>query len=128
MEKQIAKLMKSLDITREEAIELIQEDKEVDRMTSAKQWESDLTTEQKKNSKQARQSGKTTIGQKIHREPKVDNDKREIVGMIINALQQDNQTGEIDIENPQRILNFEFKGRTFRIVLSEPRKTKAGKE
>ena len=120
MEKQIAKLMKSLDISREEAIALIEEDKEVDRMTSAKQWESDLTAEQKKNSKQARASGKTTIGQKVVREPKVDNEKRELITLLAETLQ--GKADSIEVENPQKIITFTYKNRKFKIDLSAPRK------
>ena len=47
MKEKIAKLMKTLDLTEEEAIALIQDDLEVDRMTSTKQINSDLTEEQK---------------------------------------------------------------------------------
>ena len=46
-EQKILEMMKILDISRDEAIELINEDKEIDRMT-VKQAESDLTEEQKK--------------------------------------------------------------------------------
>ena len=112
--------MKSLNISREEAIELIKEDKEVDRMTSAKQWESDLTAEQKKNSKQARASGKTTIGQKVVREPKVDNEKRELITLLAETLQ--GKANNIEVENPQKIITFTYKNSKFKIDLSAPRK------
>ena len=46
-EKQIAKMMTTLKISREEAIELIREDEEIDRM-SMSEVTSDLTTEQQK--------------------------------------------------------------------------------
>lgn len=113
--------MKSLGITRDEAIELINEDKKVDKMTSSKQWESDLTPEQKKVSKQARQSGKTTVGQKIHREPKVDNDKRELINLLAETL-QGNKADNVEIENPQKIITFTYNNRKFKIDLSAPRK------
>lgn len=46
-EKTIANLMKTLDLTRDEAIELMLEDTKIDKMKSSKEIESDLTKEQK---------------------------------------------------------------------------------
>ena len=43
-EKQIEKLMKSLGVSREEAIEIIKEDEEIDGMT-VKEAQADLSTE-----------------------------------------------------------------------------------
>ena len=51
----IAKHMKTLGISREEALQLIADDEAVDRMTSTKQIDSDLTEEQRKSAKGARQ-------------------------------------------------------------------------
>lgn len=51
-EKQIQQFMKSLDLSREEAIDLLLEDLEVDKMKSSKEIESDLTEEQKEGIKQ----------------------------------------------------------------------------
>ena len=72
MTEKIAKLMKTLDLTEEEAIALIQDDLEVDRMTSTKQINSDLTEEQKKASKQARGCGRKIAEKPVKREKKVD--------------------------------------------------------
>jgi hypothetical protein len=47
-EEKIKLMMNKLGLTREEAIELIEDDEKVDKMTSAKQWDSDLSDEQKK--------------------------------------------------------------------------------
>lgn len=51
-EKKIQQLMKSLDLTRDEAIELMEEDKKVDKMTKSSEIENDLTEEQKEGIKQ----------------------------------------------------------------------------
>lgn len=55
-EKHIAKLMKSLDLTREQAIQLINDDKAVDRMTKMSEIKADMTEEQKKASKKYTQA------------------------------------------------------------------------
>lgn len=122
MEKQIQKMMKNLDLTREEAIKLLQEDKEINRMTSAKQWESDLTESQKQVSKQARGLGtKTTTGKKINRQVKVDTEKRELIELLAATLKTA-KAEEIEIENPQKVITFNYKNRKFKIDLSAPRK------
>ena len=79
MKEKIAKLMKTLDLTEEEAIALIQDDLEVDRMTSTKQINSDLTEEQKKASKQARGCGRKVAEKPVKREKKVDEIKKKIL-------------------------------------------------
>ena len=55
-EKHIAKLMKTLDIPREEAIQLINDDKSVDRMTKMSEIKGDMTAEQIKASKKYTQA------------------------------------------------------------------------
>lgn len=55
-EKHIAKLMKTLDIPREEAIQLINDDKAVDRMTKMSEIKGDMTAEQIKASKKYTQA------------------------------------------------------------------------
>lgn len=55
-EKQITKFMKSLDISREDAIQLINDDKVVDRMTKMSEIKGDLTAEQIKASKKYTQA------------------------------------------------------------------------
>lgn len=55
-EKHIAKLMKTLDIPREEAIQLINDDKAVDRMMKMSEIKGDMTAEQIKASKKYTQA------------------------------------------------------------------------
>lgn len=118
-EEMIVKMMKNLDLTRDEAIELINEDKEIDRMTSMKSINSDLTDEQKKASKQARGVARKPSTKKSVREKKVDNDKLAIMEKISNAL--DNAT-DVNIINAEREMEFFVNGKKYKIVLSCPRK------
>lgn len=123
-EKRIAELMQALDLTREEAIELIQEDEKVDKMT-VKETESDLTAEQKQAIKKAKGGAKAVdaFGKKRVVERKADEDKRWLIDIIAENL-QDRTDGEIGLEitNPERQIDFKMNGRRFRIVLSAPRK------
>lgn len=74
-EKRIKQMMKSLKITREEAIEILRDDEAIDK--GEKLFE--LTPEQKKAEKEARKTGfrKNTIP--VKRERKVDETKKRII-------------------------------------------------
>ena len=121
-EKRIAELMQSLDLTRDEAIELIQEDEQVDKMT-VKQAESDLTAEQKQAIKKAKGGAKAVdaYGKTRKVERKADEDKRYLIKVIENAL-NDKEITDFETSNIERQIDFKFNNRRFRIVLSAPRK------
>lgn len=119
MEDKILLMMKNLDITREEAIALIEEDKRIDRMTSIKEIDNDLTDEQKEVVKKARRGSsgskhKTTT----KREKKKDDLKASIIADIISVLNAD----DVNIINAEREIEFIKNDRKFKIVLSVPRK------
>ena len=119
MEDKILLMMKNLDITREEAIALIKEDKRIDRMTSMKEIDNDLTDEQKEVVKKARRGSsgskhKTTT----KREKKKDDLKASIIADIISVLNAD----DVNIINAEREIEFIKNDRKFKIVLSVPRK------
>lgn len=118
----IEKLMKNLDLTEEEALELIASDDEVDHMkTSA--LDDDLTDAQRKASKKARSSGKTTVGKtKVVREKKIDDDKVFLVKSFQSLLENLDNTENVNVENDQKIITFTYNGRKFKIDLSAPRK------
>ena len=124
-EKRIAELMQTLDLTREEAIELIQEDEKVDKMT-VKETESDLTAEQKQAIKKAKGGAKAVdaFGKKRVVERKADEDKRTLISLLYNTLHSadDPSCENIEVTNPERQIDFNMNGRRFRIVLSAPRK------
>lgn len=113
-ETHIDKLMKTLDITREEALQLIEDDKAIDR--GAKMF--DLDPELEKASKRARQAPRTTTPTPTKRTKKEDTDKGYLISEIVKALAE---CDKVEITNPERQIDFEFSGRKFRIVLSAPR-------
>ena len=122
-EKQIEHLMKSLDCTREEAISIIEEDEAIDRMKD-KDVQNDLTEEQKKASKQARQADRKKTSYKFDtskRERKVDPIKKELIAGLASFLTEQGAT-DIDITNDQRQIDFLVDATRYRIVLSAPRK------
>lgn len=124
-EKRITELMQTLDLTREEAIELVQEDEKVDKMT-VKETESDLTAEQKQAIKKAKGGAKAVdaFGKKRVVERKVDEDKRTLINLLYSTLHRGDDLAceNIEITNPERQIDFNMNGRRFRIVLSAPRK------
>ena len=118
----IEKLMKKLDLTEEEALELIASDDEVDHMKTS-EVNADLTDAQRQASKKARSSGKTTVGKtKVVREKKVDNDKVFLIKSFQSLLENLDNTENVNVENDQKIITFIYNGRKFKIDLSAPRK------
>lgn len=123
-EKVIQNHMKSLGITRDEAIDLIKADAEVDKMTSMKEIQSDLTEEQKKASKQARSTGtkKTTVykfdtSKKVR---KANDGKRFLIETIKTALENAGCDG-LEVTNIEREIIFHSDGVKYKVVLSAPR-------
>ena len=129
-EKHIAKLMNTLDLTREQALELIADDKAVDRMTKMSEIKGDMTAEQIKASKKYAQADrkkkeeikKPTVynfdtTEKVR---KTDTQKVSILDKVAELLQAENCTEIVRTKEGQ--LDFLQGGRKMRIVLSAPRK------
>lgn len=122
-EKLIASHMKTLGISREEAIQLIADDEAVDRMTSAKEIDSDLTDEQRKAKKKASQADRKKTVYKFDtskRERKANDGKRFLIETVKNAL-ADCGCDNIDVTNIEREIIFFSNGTKYKIVLSAPR-------
>ena len=117
MNKRLFQLMQTLDISEQEALELIEDDEKIDK--GEKLFE--LTDEQKANSKKARQTGTRTQTTRTKRERKEDTDKRFLISILYKALADNTNDAVVDITNPERQIDFEHNGRKFRVVLSAPR-------
>jgi hypothetical protein len=114
-EKKIQALMKSLDVSRDEAIQIIKDDEDID--DGKKLFE--LTPEQEKNSKKARQVSRGASKTPVKRERKADNDKRELINTLNNAILSVGT--DIQVTNIEREIIFKYNNRKFKIVLSAPR-------
>lgn len=125
MEEQILKLMKSLDLTREEAIELINEDKEVDRKKMS-DVDDDLSTDQKKSKKKYTnvKRGVNAYGKKTERVLKPDENKRMIISTIASALEECDIVSNVNIINPQKYIHFSIGSENFEIDLKRKRNKK----
>lgn len=120
-EKKIEQLMRSLELSREEAIALMKADEEVDRMTKTSEIDSDLNDEQKKAMKKAKQGDrKPTVYKFDSKRKKADNPtKQRLIAEMVEALESIGATAEI--LNAEREFKFTFDGTTYKIVMSVPR-------
>lgn len=115
MEEKIQKLMKSLDISREEAIELMEEDKRIDR--GEKLYE--LDPELEKGAKKARQADRKANTTKREKKPKPE--KEEICSAMMDGLRELG-VEEFEVINPEREFIFHKDGTKYKVTLACPRK------
>ena len=115
-EKLIAKHMKNLGISREDAIKLIEDDKEIDR--GAKMFE--LEPELAKGAKKARQVGRTVSSTPTKREKKPKPEKAEICSAMMDGLKELG-VEEFTINNPEREFVFTHNGTKYKVTLACPR-------
>lgn len=112
MEEKIALYMKNLGISREEAIQLINDDVE--------DVSVDLTPEQAKVVSDVTR----TTGDKTERKPrqrKPDDDKRFLIRILETAIGYNPQVSNFELLNPEREIQFEFRGALYKLTLSKPR-------
>jgi len=114
-EKQIQNLMHTLQISRQEAIEIIADDEKID--NGEKLFE--LTAEQEKNARKARQVARGVSDKPIKRERKPDNTKRELIEILKTAVSAVDDN--LEVTNIEREIIFHYQNRKFKIVLSAPR-------
>lgn len=119
MEK-VQEIMELLQCTEEQAKQVIESDKQVDKM-SVRECESDLTQEQKASAKKARQGDrKPTVYKFDTRAKKADLDKGKLIEVLASAINLVTDQEPI-VTNAERQIDFVFNGRKFRVVLSAPR-------
>jgi hypothetical protein len=117
MENKIKSLMENLGCDYETAKQVVLDDERIDK--GEKLFEQ--TAEQKANSKKYRQGDrKPTVYKLETRERKADADKRQLIALLCATVGEvaDN---EPTVTNIERQIDFEFRGRKFRVVLSAPR-------
>ena len=117
MDEKVKKLMKILNITEAEALEVIATDKEIDR--GAKLFE--LPDELKAGAKKARQADRKTNYNFAKRERKTDNEKAFLISSMVELLENVADGGAVDVANAEREFTFFYKSRKYKVVLSCPR-------
>ena len=127
----VASLMAKLGIYEEEARQVLEDDKRIDR--GEKLFE--LSAEQEKASKQARQADRKPTVYKLDntngkRSKKANADKQAIVNRLKatlnNWFESDSQCTynactNIEVVNPEREFTFTYNGTKYKVVLSAPR-------
>ena len=114
-EKKVFESMIALGCSEEEALEVVESDRRIDKGEKI----FDLDPELEKGAKKARQAPRKANSTPTKRERKEDTDKRELIDLLKNALEGTAES--LDITNPERQIDFIFSNRKFRIVLSAPR-------
>ena len=119
MNAEIQKAMKVLGLSEQEAREMLEADRKIDK--GEKLFE--LSAEQEKNAKKARSIGtkKPTVYNfdTAKKKRKECPDKQHLVNLLAEALGVECQ--KVEITNKERELTFEFNGTGYRLTLAVPR-------
>ena len=114
--ERVDEIAKLLDITHDEALEMLADDERIDK--GEKLFE--LDPELEKGAKKARQVARNVSKTPTKRERKTDADKGTLIQTLADSL--DNlDIEDIEIINPEREFVFKLNGRKFKVVLSAPR-------
>ena len=111
-EADIQKMMKNLDLSREEAIQLLQDDED--------DVSVELTAEQKKVAKTMAQGDRKKETTPRKRERKIDGSKRSLITALADTL-ADVCGAPVDVVNPEREISFVYRDELFKLTLSKPR-------
>lgn len=111
----VEELAKRLNISIEEARQVQEDDKRIDR--GEKLFE--LSPELEAGAKKARQTGTRKVTE-VKRERKPDDDKRELIQFLETQLNA--KVESISITNQEREMEFSYNGRKYRLTLACPRK------
>ena len=118
----IERNMKLLDISREEAMQMLEDDKRIDKGEKL----FTLTPEQEKASKKARQADrkkKTTVYKfDISKRKKPENKGKQAIITALTESVEKMGAENLDVTNNEREFFFELNGTKYKIVLSMPRK------
>lgn len=115
------KLANSLKISIEEAKQVLEMDKRIDR--GEKLFE--LPPELEAGAKKARRADRKKV-ENVKRERKPDEDKRDLIQYLESKLEDahhyDMDLDDITITNPEREMEFTYNGIKYRLTLMRPRK------
>ena len=120
-EEKVAKNMRLLGLSREEAEQVVRDDEIIDKGGKC-DWEVELTPEQKKAQRAARKADRTISEKKQTRTRAENPDKRALIELINNAICADANASDIVITNVERELTFNYNGTAYKLTLSAPRK------
>lgn len=119
-EKQIEKLMSSLKCSRDEAIEIIKEDAEIDGM-SMKEVSADLTQEQKEAIKKVSKTG-TKKRTPVNRVRKVDVTKKQLISGFRSYLESEGAIVETPKTEAEMHFTYNDESYTVKLIKHRPPK------
>ena len=114
--EQVQEIMKLLGCDEETAKQVLADDERIDK--GEKLFEQ--TAEQNANSKKYRQGDRKKPIVLTPRERKADAEKRQLIALLNATIEEIADTSP-KVTNIERQIDFEFKGRKFRVVLYGPR-------
>lgn len=115
-EAEIQKMMKSLDLTRDEAIQLLQDDED--------DVSVELTAEQKQVVKKMTQGDRKKETTPRKRERKPDEAKRHLMSILAVAIGYNPDVTDFELTNIEREATFRYNGELYRLTLMKPREKK----
>ena len=124
-EKRKAEAIRQMNILKcsyEEAYQVVLDDEAVDR-GEALPW--DLTPEQLKESKKARQADRAKPKEKVKRERKANENKQIIIADLLNFFQENEEFENVEVLNAERQIAFTLGGKKYELTLVEKREKKA---
>lgn len=121
MTNQVAKMMSLLGCSEEEALQVIEDDKRIDKGEDLFPLTEEQKAVEKKMKNTDTKTKKPTVYNFNTRERKADNGKRALINLLAETVENVADGGTVDVTNPERELEFLFSGRKFKITLSCPR-------
>ncbi len=122
--RQIEELMRVCGVTLEEALEILEEDKEIDRGEKLHE----LPKELQAGAKKARQADRKTLTERKPREKKIDADKVELIKRMRNSLNLYTTASggiqNLEVANDQKEITFTYHGAEYSVTLTKHRAPK----
>lgn len=119
-DKEIENLMKTLDLTEQEAIETWLDDNDY---TTNEQVE-ELTKKAKVNGTTKIKARENVKNKKTERERKENPTKALIIAELFEKLQQIDNISQLKVENKEKLITFSLNGNDYKIDLIQKRKSK----
>ena len=121
-ETQVERIMRNLKCSREEAEQILADDKAIDR---GERMDFDLSPEAEKQAKKFANTGtRQTNGQKTERKRKENSTKEGIIQLLATFLQENGNFSAVNITNASRMIAFSCENDDFELTLVQKRKKK----
>ena len=121
-ETQVERIMRNLKCSKEEAEQILADDKAIDK---GERMDFDLSPEAEKQAKKFANTGTRQInGQKTERKRKENPTKEGIIQLLATFLQENGNFSAVNITNASRMIAFSCENDDFELTLVQKRKKK----